>query len=271
MARKVEELVAEYDYTERHYPASDGQVKILPGRLMDGTQVVGYCDEDQMQCGLTYLFRGYWSEYRGQKQFQFHSVGIAQPVGQRGTIAYMQRGPGIGGKRARAIWDKYGQSSLEAIRERPEEIAASGLRITEEVAREAAAWFQSHKDREIVIRDLEEIGLSKRQQEWAIEQWGARAAEVIRANYFELMKCRGVGFSRADKLYLENGGDPQSIERLGWAAWNGLHREREGNTWTDPAICFTAIRKSVTVLETLPGAGIDWGVAAGHIANRVDD
>ena len=271
MARKVEELIGEYDYTERYYPASDGQIKILPGRLIDGTQVVGYCDEAQLQSGLTYLFRGYWKDdEKYGKQFLFHSVGLAQPVGERGTVAYLQRGPGIGRKRAVRLWELYGQDALEAVRDRPQEIAAALAGLTEEQATEAAAWFKVHKDREIVTRDLEEIGLTKRQQEQAIEKWGAGAAQFIRDNAFILMGLRGISFLKADKLYLELGGDPQGVERLAWCAWNALHRERQGNTWTTPGICTQAILQSVSVLEVHPGVGISYGVESKIIARRVD-
>lgn len=272
MARRVEELTGEFDFIQRKYPASDGQVKVLPALLVDGTQICGYCKEDELQTGVTYLFRGFWTSHeRYGRQFNFHSYGITQPVGQRGTVAYLQRGPGIGRKRALQIWSLWGQDSLRKVRECPEEVAAAVAGITEERAREAAAYFTTHIDREIVTRDLEEIGLSKRQIEWAIGKWGARAAETIRKNAYILMLCRGFGFGRADKLYLELGGDPTNVERLGWSAWNALYRDREGSTWLEPSVAIKAIEKSVSGVEVIPQAGIDWAIEQGHVVKRVDE
>jgi hypothetical protein len=163
---------------------------------------------------------------------------------------------------------------LRKVRECPEEVAAAVAGITEERAREAAAYFTAHIDREIVTRDLEEIGLSKRQIEWAIGKWGARAAETIRKNAYILMLCRGFGFGRADKLYLELGGDPTNVERLGWSAWNALYRDREGSTWCAPAVAVKAIDKNVAGVdlpEQTKQAGIDWAIEQGHVVKRVDE
>ena len=226
--------------------------------------------EGELQAGLTYLFRGYWGEYRGKKQFCFSSCGIAQPVGKRGTVAYLQRGPGIGAKRAEQLWAKYGQDALEAVRERPEEVAAAVAGLSLERAKEAAAYFKAHKDREAVERDLEEIGLTRKQQEAAIEKWGAKAGQVIRENAFRLMTLHGIGFGKADKLFLSLGGDPAAVERLGWCAWNALHREREGNTWCKPLICMSAIGQSVSGVDFSPTAGLNFAVEKRIICHRKD-
>ena len=272
MARVFKELTGEFDYIKRKYPASDGQIKILPGVLVDGTQIVGYCGEDELECGLTYLFRGYWAETKYGKQFNFHSFGIAQPVGQRGTISYLTRGPGIGSKRAKQIWDLYGQDSLDAIRERPEEVAAKVNGLTEQKAKEAAAYFKAHKDREIVTRDLEELlaggGFPKKLIDKLIEKWGAKAAEKIRANPYRLMRFRNVGYGKADKLYLQLGGQPDTPERLGWCAWNALHKERDGSTWKPLAFGLQAIQKGVAAVDAVPQVGIDWAVANHYIETR---
>ena len=265
------ELVGEYDYTMWSYPGSDGQIKVLPGRLIDGTQVVGYVDEDQLQRGVTYLFRGVWVEHpKYGKQFIFQTCGIAQPIGERGTVNYLQRGPHIGEKRAKELWLKYGKDALEVVRERPEEIAAAIAGLTEEKAKEAAAWFNEHKDQERTVRGLEEMGLTKWQQKAVIAKWGSRSGEMIRDNAFVLMTIRGFGFGFADKIYLKLGGNPASVERIGWCAWNAIHRERDGNTWVDIRVCFAAISESVSGIRVDPQAGILWAKKNGHIVSRLD-
>ena len=275
MPRKYEELTGEFDYIKRKYPAADGQFKILPGILLDGTQIVGYCGEDDFECGMTYLFRGYWQDDpRYGRQFFFHSFGVAQPVGQRGTVAYLTRGPGIGRKRAKLIWDLYGQDALDAIRERPEEVAAKVSGLTTDRAKEAAAYFKAHKDREIVTRDLEELlaggGFPRRLIDKLIERWGARAAILIRENAYRLVLFSGVGYGKADKLYLQLGGRPDTPERLGWCCWSALHKDRSGSTWLPLEFGRQAISKGVAGVDAKPQDGIDWAVAEHHIAVRRD-
>ena len=272
MPRQYEELTGEFEYIKRKYPASDGQIKILPGILADGTQVVGYCGEDELECGLTYLFRGFWSETQWGKQFVFYSFGISQPVGQRGTVSYLTRGPGIGRKRAMQIWEKYGQDALEVVRERPKEVAAAIAGLTEAKATEAAAYFQAHKDREIVTRDLEELlsggGFPKKLIDKLIEKFGAKATEKIKANPWLLMRFSGVGYGRADKLYLRLGNRPDTVDRMGWCCWNALHKDRDGSTWRPIEFGRVAITKGVAGMDVKPQEGIDWAIAQRHIAVR---
>src|SRR5208283_5685630 len=171
------ELIGEFDYVKRQYSASNGQVKLMPGLLVDGTQVIGYVKEDELETGMTYLFRGHWQTHpRYGQQFMFSSVGLSQPVGQRGTVNYLQRAPHFGAKRARKAWDLWGQDALEQVREKPQEVAAA-IGMTEEQATEAAAWLKAHLYNEKVQRDLEELGLGRRQIDWAISKYGAAAPE----------------------------------------------------------------------------------------------
>jgi hypothetical protein len=271
MSRNYQELTGILDYEKNVFGVADDRTVIAV--LECGTIVKGKAREDELQSGITYLFRGTWTTHpKYGKQFKFHSFGISQPVGQRGTVSYLTRGPHIGRKRAMQIWEIYGQDALEAIRERPEEVAAKVNGLTEERAKEAATYFKAHKDREIVERDLAELlgngGFPRRLPEKLIEVWGAKAAEKIRQNAYCLMRFSGVGFGRADKLYLNLGGLPDTPERLGWSAWNALHKDRDGSTWKPLSFGVQAIMKSVAGTDTTVEAGIEWAEKAGHIVIR---
>ena len=274
MPRQYEELTGEFDHERYVFGENDDRTVIA--QLDDGATVKGRAREGELETGITYLFRGYWTTHpRYGKQFAFHSFGVAQPVGQRGTVSYLTRGPGIGRKRAKQIWDLYGPDSLEAIRERPEEVAAKVKGLTTERAMEAATYFQAHKDREIVERDLAELigggGFPKRLPTKLIEKWGAKAAELIRQNAYCLMVFSGVGFGKADKLYLQLGGRPDNPERLGWAAWNALYKDRDGSTWRPLEFGVQAILKGIGGTDTPPAAGLEWAVGAGEIVFRRDE
>jgi exodeoxyribonuclease V alpha subunit len=262
------------DYEKNVFGVNDDRTVIAV--LEDGTTVKGKAREDELQTGITYLFRGNWTTHpKYGKQFKFHSFGVSQPVGQRGTVSYLTRGPHIGRKRAMAMWDIYGQDALEAIRERPEEVAAKVNGLTTERAKEAAAYFKAHVDREIVERDLAELlgngGFPRKLPEKLIEAWGAKAAEKIRGNAYCLMRFPGVGFGKADKLYLNLGGAPDTPERLGWSAWNALHKDRDGSTWKPLEFASQAILKDIGGTDTTPAAGIQWGLESGNLVGRVDE
>jgi len=271
---KSEELTAEFEYERNVFGVDDSRTII--GVLADKTVIKGRAREGELEAGLTYLFRGRWTTHPNYgRQFQFYSFGIAQPAGQRGTVAYLQRGSGIGRKRALVIWELYGADSLEVLRSHPEEVAAKVNGLTEQKAKEAAAYFQSHKDREVVTRDLEELlsggGFPKKLIEKLIEKWGAKAAELVKANPFCLMIFSGVGYGKADKLYLSLGGEPTNPERLGWCAQHALASDREGNSWIRPSIAIKAMEKSVAGVTVDGAMGLKWGLDAKIIVQRIDE
>lgn len=271
--RTHEELTGILDYEKNVFGRDDDRTVIAI--LECGTIVKGKAREGELETGLTYLFRGYWTNHpKYGKQFAFYSFGVSQPVGQRGTVAYLTRGPGIGRKRAARIWELYGQDALDAIRERPEEVAAKVKGFSTERAKEAAAYFQQHKDREIVTRDLEELlsggSFPKRLIDKLIEKWGARAAELIRENAYVLVLFPGVGYGKADKLYLQLGGDPAAMERVGWCCWAALHKDRDGSTWRPLEFGTLAIRKGIAGVDAVPDEGIKWAVENNHVAIRKD-
>ena len=273
MARTYEELVGVFDYERCVFGHDDDRTVIAC--LENEVVVKGRAKEDELESGVTYLFRGYWTHHpKYGKQFAFHSFGVSQPAGKRGTISYLKRGPGIGTKRAEVIWDIYGQDALEAIRERPEEVAAKVKGLTTDRAKEAAAYFNAHKDQEIVERDLAELlgngGFPRRLPTKLIERWGAKAAERIRANAFCLVHFPGVGFGKADKLYLQLGGLPDAPERLGWCAYNALHKDRDGSTWKPLEFGRRAIEQGISGTDTPAAAGLKWAVEAGEIVVCTD-
>jgi hypothetical protein len=274
MAKHYEELTGEFDFIKRQYAQGEEQVKILPGILVDGTQVVGVVREDELECGLTYTFGGYWQESKYGKQFHFSSVRLAQPSGKRGTIEYLKRGPNIGTKRAIQIWNTFGPGALEAIREKPGEVAAAVKGLTTEMAESAAAYFKEHIALETTTKELLELlaglGVPRNLIQKLIERYGMKAAENLRENPWLTMRFGGVGFNRADRLYLNLGKDPASKERMGWCAWNALHKDREGNTWRPMVFGVNSIRKGVTGANGTAETGIDWAIEEGNIVVKID-
>lgn len=274
MVKHLEELTGEFDYIRRQYAQGEDQVKILPGILVDGTQVVGVVREDELECGLTYTFGGYWQESKYGKQFHFSSVRLSQPSGKRGTIAYLKRGPNLGTKRAEQIWETFGPESLKAIREKPGEVAAVVKGLTPEMAEVAAAYFREHIALESTTKELLELlaglGVPKNLIQKLIERYGMKAAELLRENPWLIMRFSGVGFSRADRLYLNLGKDPASKERMGWCAWNSLHKDRDGNTWRPLVFGVNSIRKGIAGIDASAETGIDWAIQEGIIVVKIE-
>ena len=70
MPRKYEELLGEMDYEKNVFGQDEDRT--IVGVLADSSQVKGKAREGELETGLTYLFRGFWTEHpRYGKQFQF--------------------------------------------------------------------------------------------------------------------------------------------------------------------------------------------------------
>jgi len=273
MPRTCEELTGEMDYEKCVFGKDEDRA--IVGLLIDTTTVRGKAREGELESGLTYRFYGYWTQHpRYGKQFAFQSFVLAQPSGKRGTVAYLQRGPGIGRKRAEAIWELYGPAALDAIRTKPEEVAARVKGLSPQMAREAAVYFQAHVALEATTKDLLELltglGTPRTLIEKLIEKWGTKAAELIRENPYRLMVFKSVGFMRADKLYLQLGGRPDAVERMGWCGWNTLHRDRQGNTWMRPRVAWDSMRRELSGVDFDPMLGIEWAISEHHLAVKRD-
>ena len=274
MARKYKELTGEFSFERNVF--GQGEDRTIIGELADGTTVKGRAGEDELECGLTYRFLGYWTKhFKYGEQFAFDSFLIAQPSGQRGVVAYLSRAPHIKRQRALILWDLYGADAVKMVREQPDLVAAAVSGLTPDRAAEAANWFRAHKALEDTTTALLEllagIGAPKKLIDKLIERFGANAAEVIREEPYKLIYFRGVGFLKADKLYLQLGKDPSNPERLGWCAWHTLHKDSEGHTWMPLGAAYKAIEKNITGTDAKPDAGLAWALEQKKIVLREVD
>lgn len=271
MSRKYEELTGEFAFERNVF--GQGEDRTIIAELADGTTVKGRAGEDELEAGLTYRFLGYWTNHpKYGEQFAFDSFLIAQPSGQRGVVAYLSRAPHIKRQRALILWDLYGPEAVKMVREQPNVVAAAVTGLTPERAAEAANYLAAHKALEDTTTALLEllagIGAPKRLIDKLIERFGANAAEVVRENPYVLIHFRGVGFLKADKLYLQLGKDPSNPERIGWCAWHTLHKDSEGHTWMPLTAAYNAVEKNLTGTDAKVDVGITWALEQGKIVIR---
>ncbi len=274
-----EELTVEFSYERCIF--NTGEDRTIIGECMDTDSsghpitVKGKAAEGALENGLIYRFLGYWTtHYKYGKQFAFHSFVLATPNGQRGTIAYLKRCKGIGPVTAKAIWEAYGSDALEILKAGPGDVAAEIKGVTLESATAAAEYFTSIESLEKVTIELTDLlsgrGFPKNLSQQCIEKWGERAPGAIKENPYVLMLFRGVGFLRADQLYLELGNDPAALVRQKWCLWHALASDSEGHTWY--SIDF--IRRHLE--QNIAGAGLrfvealDTAIAEDLIVDRTD-
>ncbi len=280
MAARNEEITAVY-LGEKHRWDDTVIIEVQP---VD-TQEVGLFGEppiwevktsaksDELEPHITYRFLGHWTNYTNKRSGEIRRqllcsswLKSAKPHGRKGVTRWLMQSPNIGAAIAGRLFDLYGGDAVRILRESPEAVAEKiGGQFSEEKAKEAAAYLWREHYLEQCSIELEELlackGLPRSTRKKCIEEWGNHAADEVKANPFVLMRFRGCGFIRVDKLYLELGHDPKALERQSYCAWYAIAGwspdsgskvpcNNDGHTWL-PKLTVEA------GLRSMLGAGAD--------------
>jgi len=217
------------------------------------------CEPEELVPGLSYRFFGRWKDdEKYGRQFHAKSCSRCQPHGKEGVIRYLVttcKGCGIGPATAAALYDEFGSDAVRMLREQPE-VAAAAVNLghfTRSKAFRAAEVLQSEMTFENVNIDLCELlrGFPRNTAKRAIEEWGIKAAEIIRQWPYDLRRFPGCGFSRTDQLYLDMGGDPAAMGRQAICACHFMERDRDGHIWFRPEVVEGWLQRSIS------GASVD--------------
>ncbi len=231
-----EELIGVFDWEKNVFQADDPEARTIIGTLEDGTVIKGLAHRGSLECGLTYRFLGRWITHpRWGRQFHFTSFTVSSPAGERATVRYLQKAPGIGSARAQRIWSLYREKALETIRTDPARVAAEVEGMTLERAEGAAVHFRQHERTEKLTLETEGLlagrSFPRSLPAKVIREWGEDAPRMIREDPYCLMRFHGVGFLRADALYLDLGHNPAAIKRQAYFLQHAITANGEGHTW----------------------------------------
>jgi exodeoxyribonuclease V alpha subunit len=258
-------------------------------------------EKAELRANCEYTFSGTLHEgkvFRGTKTpvFKFKEFSRTEPLTKAGVLSYLQDLGGIGPKLAIAMFEEFGLEAVKVLRESPELAARvrtpSGKRLTIEEARKAAVELkriQALERTTIQVRGLlDGYGLPKSLPKKVVHLWGPRAPSVIRRNpLWQLMKFRGVGFLKADKVYQAQGLPLDALKRMTLCAWHHLSSDANGHTWFPRESVLKEIRLKVggspssrkpprptqerIVDETPADRAIRLGVRSGLLAEYTDD
>lgn len=216
--------------------------------------------ELQTNCEYRFYGRIVEREFRGiaSTQFQFSTFVRAIPHARESVIRYLQEAPHIGPRIAATLFEKFGADAVRILRETPEVAAvASNRRLTIPQAEAAAVYLRELAALEAVTMEMMDLtagyGLPKATGRLAIKEWGNNAPRLVRHNPYLLMRFRGVGFLKTDKIYLSLGLPPAKIKRQALAAWYALASDSDGHTWLAGKVARDGIRATVgSVVELAP-------------------
>jgi len=253
-----------------------GEVETAPsGRHPSVLRIKGDVAEGALQSGLTYRFYGYTSNHwKHGPQFAFDSYVVETPAGEQATRVYLEQCDGIGPQKSAKLWTLYGDDAVRMIREQPDDVSAAVKGWSRDKARAASSYLRDWQRIERAKLDclslLHGRGLPKKTIEKIIEDYGSAAAETIKSRPYLLMRYRGIGFLKADKIYLELGGNANAIKRQTLCAWHALVSNSEGDTWFHANICRDALSQNISGAELDLQRAIGWGLRAGALAENFD-
>lgn len=205
----------------------------------DGRAIVctGTMQPRKLEEGRSYRMQGTSSEFRGEAQFKFKSYCLSSPQGEEGTIAYLQRAPGVGPVLARKIWDQLGGNEcLDQFRSMKTDEICEALAINAAKVDKARGFLQTERLLEQACIDLLDLlhghNFPLRVVDYAVGLWGNGTADLVRKNPYRLKEIPSIGFARCDALYLSFGGEFAGLERQARCIENYVEtRQGDGHTW----------------------------------------
>lgn len=204
--------------------------------IQDEKTIKGSIYPGQLVRGLTYRFYGLTKSHdKYGEQFVFDSFVVEQPAGEEAIVAYLTQCRGIGPVIARSIFSEFGDESVMMLREHAEEVVAKVPKLSHEKAIQAKQFLKESEKTErtkmTLLGLLKGRGFPKKVVDKAIDEFGAEAATIIARNPYILMRFKGCGFLKTDKMYLNLGLNPSRMKRQALCCWHAIAKQSGGDTW----------------------------------------
>jgi exodeoxyribonuclease V alpha subunit len=283
--KRLEEVTLIFQRERIRFAGSDTAIlECKPENGEDGlpslvsTIVKCECQPGEMVQSLSYRFYGTWTTHEKYgRQFHARTFVRTQPHGRLGVMRYLTQAPHVGQKTACVLWDKFGGDAVRILREQPDVAVAavSGSHFSQAKAEEAAAFLAGEQALEGTTIDLMELfagrGFPRNTGKIAVEEFGNKAAELLRKNPYLLMRFRGCGFLRCDQLYQDLGGDPAKLKRQALCAWYAIARDTNGDTWHQPVAVERGLREMIAGATVRPVDAVRLGLRGKMLAGYRDE
>lgn len=166
--------------------------------------------------GESLCLEGTWiSHPEYGEQLKVTSYEKLAPTSKGQILLYLSSGiiKGIGAATAKKIVDKFGEDSLNIIRDEPEKLSKiKGISIGR--AMEMQSSFIEKQALQNLAMFLQPFGVTVGFALKVYKRFGSGAVAEIERNPYILCEVEGIGFKTADKIAFKMGIDPSSIDRL---------------------------------------------------------
>jgi len=164
--------------------------------------------------GNTYEIEAKVILFRGEKQLKVDSIRQSKAEGKRAIIYYLQTLHGLK-KRAEAIYDVFGEKTIDTLTNRPELVASRMKGIGKTTTLKWSKQLKEKAHEEELLLFLFGLGLSPVQVETLKKTYGNDVREVLENNPYRLIQdVRGYGFKKCDIIARNTGiafDDPKRV------------------------------------------------------------
>jgi len=184
--------------------------------------------------GCDYTFKGKLEENQYGVQLEFADFTQKRPVSQKAVIDYISNNcAGIGVRTAQAIYEKYGDQSLDMLKSAPTEVASEIQSLSVEKACKASEKLSDIEDGEKLKLQIASLvsgtTAHKGHIREMIKKYGSNAPTIISSDPYRLIEVPGIGFKVADSIAVKNGVDLSSPKRVSACADHVIKNwERQG-------------------------------------------
>lgn len=255
------ELIATY-LAEKHRFENSDSTSVIILTESNGRQITmkgSLSGDEEFVDGVTYRFLGHETEYtnrhngRTEKQFAFSSYVTTEPSDRYAYLAYLESSPGITPATANKLWEKFGKSAIDNLIDDPAGCTAVSKFFTLEKAEMARAFLLANRRKEQTIIELTQLFENRKFPKTVIkaciEKWGTAAARKVRRNPYLLIGIKGIGFDRADNMYVSLGLSKSKLRRQSFCLWNSVRMASaaSGSTWITLKSAIKSMEDSIGV------------------------
>jgi hypothetical protein len=276
--REFQRFTGDTVIAEVRLSASSMEAAKAAGVIGKSIKIKGVAEQGELCVGSTYHFYGRWTDYKNkrtgdtEKQFAFSSFVETVPYDQEGVVAYLTQvgeGLGVGLGTAKKAWELWGSDAVRTIRENPRELLAINRRLTDDqldaIGRKLVDMQATEHATIEITNLLHGRGFSKKLPRKLIQEFGNKAAEIIRKDPYRLMQFRGCGFKLCDQLYLEMGLRKDRLRRQALCGWYAIASDSSGDVWFPRAMLVSAIREAIGA-KADPDRAIEFGQRLGRLS-----
>lgn len=135
------------------------------------------------------------------RQYVASSAVASKPASSKGIMRYLSDLPQCGPRRAKRIYEEWGDESIEVLESRPElveRVLGSSAKTICEAARKRAGRSRAYVQ-------LLTMGCHHSVAHTLVERYGHDVADMVRENPYMITAIRGVGFKTADQIAMAVG------------------------------------------------------------------